>query len=156
MDSYVLPEGSARSFLREFRDCAAPDTNHVGGCPHRFDQDNQVNARFVLSATSTGTGMSWFVGDPSGGCGMSCYQPMRDRLPSAEHRPALGGSSTRSDADCTARISACMDSCQSSNSAIAKQCIDAGGEPIPPGMCTVNEDACSCSQTAPGCRKRDP
>jgi hypothetical protein len=47
-----------------------------------------------------------------------------------------------------------MDACQSANSATARRCIDAGGEPIPPGICTVDENACSCTQTAPGCRTK--
>jgi hypothetical protein len=149
-DSVVVPEESARSFLRDFRDCTVPDTNHVGGCPHAFDPaGNQVNARYLLSAAGS---TSFFIDDDTGGCGMSCYRPVRDALPTADHRPVLASSPTHADPDCSARISTCVDSCRSANSEVAKRCIEAGGVPDPPGMCTVNEGACNCTQTAPGCR----
>ena len=155
MDSFVVPEESARSFLRGFRDCSQNDANRVGGCPHAFDPANHVNVQYLLSAdTSQHVPASIFIGDPTGGCGMSCYRnegatngrTLRDALPHMQ-------GSNHSDADCDAAVGACIDACQADNAALSRQCIDMGGI-VTPGICTANVERCSCTQTSPDCRRK--
>lgn len=64
-----VPLEDAKAFDRLFRDCAEPDVNHVGGCPHSFDTPggpgNHVNDRYLFDAqNSTNTSQAAaFFGD---------------------------------------------------------------------------------------------
>lgn len=77
-----VPLGAARGFWNEFKTCnesnMAIDST---GCSHPFDAPtgagNFVNANFLANfstcGVSTGRASAFFF-DPSGGCGMSCYE----------------------------------------------------------------------------------
>ena len=164
IESWFVPESSARSFHKGFRDCAQPDTNGVGGCPHAFDaptgKGNFVNDRHLLDAdTMPGASAAFFVGDESSPCGAECYRqtdkPRDDtgqRSPAPRDRLVSTHLSSDADAECTAAVNQCIDACQSSNAAISRMCIELRGSPIG-GVCTANVDRCSCSQTAPECKR---
>jgi hypothetical protein len=156
MDSWVVPAESARSFHRAFRDCSAPDPNRVGGCPHAFDArtGNHVNVQHLLDIETTrGAAASWFVGDEPPPCGIDCYRQSGQRAPVVSGRSLSRPTSRDADADCTAAVNGCLRTCESSNVALSNQCIDLGGSPSG-GMCTANVDKCSCTQTAPECKRR--
>lgn len=77
--AWWLPPQYAKSFLSWYRDCAKPDFDGLGGCPHSFDgprgQGNHVNAQYVTDMQSDRCQctISWFVADPAGGAGLSTY-----------------------------------------------------------------------------------
>jgi hypothetical protein len=126
MDVWFVPVAQAETFFAHFRDCTAPDVNGVGGCPHAFDPGNHVKARYLFDAeTSQGNLISVFFGDES--------------LAAA-------------DGDCMRRANACMRACQDANAALSKQCVDLGGVATP-GLCEENVGACSCTQSAPDCKR---
>jgi hypothetical protein len=76
-ESWFVPMQSARDFHKAFHDCHRLDKSGIGGCPHSFDVPmglgNFVNDLHILDAAICGMQASWFAGDPSGGCGASCY-----------------------------------------------------------------------------------
>ena len=149
MDSWAVPESSARPFLNDFRNCEEPDTNRVGGCPHAFDggNGNHVNAQHLFDATTTrGVAASFFVGDEPPACGADCYRQ------TGEQRSPSTPTARDAESGCMATVGACIQECGASNAVISKQCIDSGGSPSG-GMCSTNVDRCSCTQTAPDCRK---
>jgi hypothetical protein len=159
-ESWFLPESSARSFHRDFHNCEQPDPNRVGGCPHTFDggSGNHVNAQFLLDATTMdGVPASVFVGDEPPTCGADCYrQTHKPRDETGQRSPAprdrLVSTTRPTDADCTAAVNSCLNACESTNADVSRACINMGGSLVG-GMCTANVDRCSCTQTAPDCRK---
>ncbi len=160
-ESWFVPESSARSFSRDFRNCERPDTSGVGGCPHAFDtrSGNQVNADFLLDGnTMRGGSAALFVADEAPPCGAECYRrtdmprgEAGQRSPAASNRFVSTAASRDADADCTAAINMCLQACVSSNAALTRQCIASGGAPSG-GTCATNVEQCSCIQTVPVCK----
>jgi hypothetical protein len=126
MSVWFVPVAQAKTFSAHFRDCATPDVDGVGGCPHAFDPDNHVKARYLLDAETTrGNPVSVFYGNES---------------------LAAAGE------DCMGRVNACIKACLDANAALSKQCLDLGGMPTP-GLCKQDVEACSCIQSAPNCKR---
>jgi hypothetical protein len=161
MDSWAVPESSAGSFLRGFRDCGKPDTSRVGGCPHAFDQGNgnQVNAEYLLDAnTMRGVSAALFIVDEPPPCGADCYRQTDkprgetgQRSAAPRDRFVSTPQSTDADADCTAAINTCMQTCESGNAAMTRKCIELGGSSVG-GSCSIKTEGCSCIQTSPVCK----
>lgn len=78
MDSWLVPEQSVQKYVAELGDCALPTVVAYGHCPHSFDPPkgpgNFVKARPIADLRSCGRNATWVIGDPTGGCGMSCYR----------------------------------------------------------------------------------
>ena len=151
VESWFVPMQSARLFHSQFRDCRQPDTSGVGGCPHSFDAPagtgNHVNARYLLGGDAENAQAAWFAGDASQRCGPDCYrQPGQPGRAMKEQPPTP--------AACMTKVNECIDACLKNNTEVSGRCIELGGSPIG-GLCTENVDACSCTQTAPECRRRN-
>ncbi len=150
MDSFVVPEESARSFLG----------SRVNGLSLRHfislrlpSLDGPDRREVVVFAEAEGG----FSGDECArtSCTGKCDPALSGRTCAESPPPRTNATSLtgKADPDCDAAIGACMGACQASNQALSRRCIEAGGEPIG-GMCEVNVQSCSCSQTAPDCRRK--
>jgi hypothetical protein len=56
ISGWWVPTADAAAFYAQFRDCARPDVNKLGGCPHPFDAfpGNHVNDDYLFDAESLG------------------------------------------------------------------------------------------------------
>ncbi len=69
IDGWWIPMEHARAFHAGFRNCAEPDVNNVGGCPHSFDAPkgpgNHVNDKYILDAENSKQNVraTAFIGD---------------------------------------------------------------------------------------------